>query len=92
MGADKPNKSFYDPRKFIRAAEESMAARVVGAMERLGTVGKCGPEYATVVATSPAPKAWGFIEGSAAGTPAPATLGVVAAISALVGFAIAKAM
>jgi fructose-bisphosphate aldolase class II len=90
-GADKPNKSFYDPRKFIRAAEEAMCARVVVAMERLGAVGKCGKDYATVVATSPAPKAWSFLEGAppAAG-PASATLMVVAALGALVGFAIAK--
>merc|ERR1712113_430956 len=27
-GADKPNKSYYDPRKWIRCAEESMASRV----------------------------------------------------------------
>merc|ERR1711957_891068 len=27
-GADKPNKNYYDPRKWVRCAEESMAARV----------------------------------------------------------------
>ena len=27
-GADKPNKSYYDPRKWLREAEVSMVARV----------------------------------------------------------------
>ena len=39
-GADKPNKKFYDPRVWIRKAEESMCARVCVSMEKLGTVGK----------------------------------------------------
>jgi len=90
-GDDKPNKSFYDPRKFIRAAEESMCARVVQAMDRLNTTGKCGKDYSTVVATSPAPKAWGFLEGGPTGD-SPATLLVVATLGALVGFALAKSM
>jgi len=87
-GADKPNKSYYDPRKFIRAAEETMCARVVEAMERLGTLGKCGEGYSAVVATYPKAKAWGFLEtASASQGPSPV---VVAAVGALVGFAIAK--
>jgi len=79
---------FYDPRKFIRAAEESMAARVVQAMERLGTTGMCGAGYSSVVATSPKPKAWGFLE-SASSSESPSPV-LVAAVGALVGFAIAK--
>jgi len=39
-GADKPNKKFYDPRVWIRKAEESMVARVGVSMEKLGSVGK----------------------------------------------------
>ena len=39
-GADKPNKKCYDPRVWIRKAEESMIARVSLSMEKLGSVGK----------------------------------------------------
>jgi len=39
-GADKPNKKYYDPRVWIRKAEESMMARVGVSMEKLGSVGK----------------------------------------------------
>ncbi len=39
-GADKPNKKFYDPRVWIRKAEESMVARVGLSMEKLGSKGK----------------------------------------------------
>jgi fructose-bisphosphate aldolase class II len=39
-GADKPNKKYYDPRVWIRKAEESMVARVGLSMEKLGTVGQ----------------------------------------------------
>lgn len=67
-GADKPNKSFYDPRKYMRAAEESMAARVVEALNQLGTAGKLGEGYADIVAKSPAPNALPF-KGSAAAAP-----------------------
>jgi len=38
-GADKPNKKFYDPRVWIRKAEESMIARVSISMEKLGSKG-----------------------------------------------------
>lgn len=38
-GADKPNKKFYDPRVWIRKAEESMAARVGTSCEKLGSLG-----------------------------------------------------
>ena len=34
-GADKPNKKFYDPRVWVRKAEESMATRVVTSCEKL---------------------------------------------------------
>mmetsp|Transcript_3317 Transcript_3317/g.3344 ORF Transcript_3317/g.3344 Transcript_3317/m.3344 type:complete len:397 (-) Transcript_3317:346-1536(-) len=39
-GADKPNKKYYDPRKWIRCAEETMAKRVGVSMEKLSSVGK----------------------------------------------------
>lgn len=38
-GADKPNKKYYDPRVWIRKAEESMVARVGVSMDKLGSVG-----------------------------------------------------
>ncbi len=37
-GPDKPNKKYYDPRVWIRKAEESMVERVGESMERLGSV------------------------------------------------------
>jgi len=39
-GYDKPNKKFYDPRVWIRKAEESMVKRVRISMEKLGSIGK----------------------------------------------------
>ena len=39
-GPEKPNKKYYDPRVWIRKAEESMIARIGVSMERLGSVGK----------------------------------------------------
>jgi fructose-bisphosphate aldolase class II len=38
-GDDKPNKKQYDPRTWVRKAEESMVARVGLSMEKLGSVG-----------------------------------------------------
>jgi len=38
-GAEKPNKKFYDSRVWIRKAEESMAARIGVAMDKLGSLG-----------------------------------------------------
>jgi fructose-bisphosphate aldolase class II len=35
-----PYKKFYDPRKWARACEESMAARLTEAFEDLGSLGK----------------------------------------------------
>jgi fructose-bisphosphate aldolase, class II len=37
-GPDKPNKKFYDPRVWVRKAEETMVARVKKACEDLGNV------------------------------------------------------
>ena len=34
-GEDKPNKKFYDPRKWLRAAEESMVERLQTAFSNL---------------------------------------------------------
>jgi len=42
-GADKPNKKNYDPRVWLRAAEESMVKRVLTSMEMLGSVGNYSP-------------------------------------------------
>jgi fructose-bisphosphate aldolase class II len=39
-GEDKPNKSYYDPRKWIRAAELSMIARLEKAFDDLNCVGR----------------------------------------------------
>merc|ERR1711988_1231978 len=39
-GAEKPNKKYYDPRMSLRAGEESMAARLVQAMEDLNCVNR----------------------------------------------------
>ncbi len=35
-----PHKKFYDPRKWLRASEEGMTARLVEAFEDLGSLGK----------------------------------------------------
>ncbi len=39
-GEDKPNKSYYDPRKWLRAGEESMRDRVIRAFEELNAVNR----------------------------------------------------
>jgi len=39
-GEDKPNKSYYDPRVWLREAEKTMYARVQEACKDLGNVGK----------------------------------------------------
>jgi fructose-bisphosphate aldolase class II len=39
-GEDKPNKKYYDPRKWLRAGQESMRDRVIRAFEDLNAVGK----------------------------------------------------
>jgi fructose-bisphosphate aldolase class II len=39
-GEDKPNKKFYDPRVWIRKAEEGMIKRCATSMEKLGSTGK----------------------------------------------------
>jgi len=92
-GADKPNKSFYDPRKFVREAELSMTSRVEVAFSKLGSVGSCGDAYATLNQGLPPAKAWSFLEAAAApsapnsgplATAAPYIVGV------LVGFVFAK--
>eukprot|EP01084_Bolivina_argentea_P206173 352056_1 len=38
-GQDKPNKKFYDPRVWLRKAEDSMVARVIKACNDLGNTG-----------------------------------------------------
>ena len=38
-GADKPNKKFYDPRVWVRKAEESMCKRVMVSMDKLSSTG-----------------------------------------------------
>ncbi len=39
-GEDKPNKGSYDPRKWLRAAEDSMVSRLVRAFEDLNCIGR----------------------------------------------------
>ncbi len=39
-GEDKPNKSYYDPRKWLRAGQESMIARLETAFSDLNCLGK----------------------------------------------------
>ena len=39
-GADKPNKKYYDPRVWLRKAQESMVARVKQAFEDLNAIGR----------------------------------------------------
>ena len=39
-GEDKPNKSYYDPRKWLRAGEESMRERVIRAFEELNAINR----------------------------------------------------
>ena len=39
-GEDKPNKSYYDPRKWLRAGEESMVKRLEQAFEDLNCIGR----------------------------------------------------
>jgi fructose-bisphosphate aldolase class II len=43
-GPDKPNKSYYDPRVWVRKAEESMCARVKESCKDLDNVGTLGPK------------------------------------------------
>jgi fructose-bisphosphate aldolase class II len=42
-GKDKPNKKFYDPRVWVRKAEESMVKRVMVSCDKLGSTGKFNP-------------------------------------------------
>jgi len=44
-GADKPNKKFYDPRVWVRKAEETMVDRVKVACQNLGNVGTLDFEF-----------------------------------------------
>jgi fructose-bisphosphate aldolase class II len=61
-GADKPNKKFYDPRVWIRKAEESMVERCGQSMEKLlckGTYEPKIPEAGSVPLYHLKPKAQG---------------------------------
>jgi fructose-bisphosphate aldolase class II len=88
-GANKPNKDFYDPRKFIRAAEESMAARVGVAFDKLLCKGRLGADYATLAKTEK-PNAVAFL---ASATETNYTLlAAVAAAAALVGVVVGKSL
>ncbi len=40
-GADKPNKKFYDPRKWLREGQASMVARVEQAFKELNCIDRC---------------------------------------------------
>ncbi len=39
-GEEKPNKNYYDPRKWLRSGEESMVARLLQAYEDLNCIGR----------------------------------------------------
>jgi fructose-bisphosphate aldolase class II len=94
-GADKPNKSYYDPRKFIRAAEESMAARVCEALDQLNATGRLGDGYSTVVATAPPPNAMPFNSTTpkkAEEPPSNSPMLLAAGIGLVVGFLVGKSM
>lgn len=39
-GADKPNKKYYDPRKWLRKGEESMVKRLLEAFENLNAINR----------------------------------------------------
>jgi len=39
-GEDKPNKKYYDPRKWLRAGQESLVARVLQAFEDLNAMNR----------------------------------------------------
>merc|ERR1712176_949204 len=41
-GEDKPNKSYYDPRKWVRASEETMVKRVQESCHDLKNVNRAG--------------------------------------------------
>ena len=49
-GADVPNKKFYDPRKWLRAAEQSFVERLKIAFEDLNCINSC------LLYTSPSPR------------------------------------
>jgi len=55
-GPDAPNKKFYDPRVWIRAAEEGMIARVGVSMEKLGST----DTFPSKVPESGSLPLWGF--------------------------------
>jgi len=75
-GADKPNKKFYDPRVWVRKAEESMCKRVMVSMDKLSSTGTYEvtdgeTPYAQIGEPKPAPApavlmAAGAVVGSAA--------------------------
>jgi len=44
-GVDKPNKKFYDPRVWIRAAEEAMIKRAFQSFENLNSKNVCGDNW-----------------------------------------------
>lgn len=56
-GADKPNKKFYDPRVWIRKAEESLIARASVSMEKLG----CKDKYPVKIPESGSLPVYGFM-------------------------------
>jgi fructose-bisphosphate aldolase class II len=71
-GADKPNKKFYDPRVWIRKAEEAMIARCAVAMEKLG----CKETYPAKVPEAGSVPMWDFH---------PVAKNPIAAIGSMVG-------
>jgi len=52
-GPEKPNKKYYDPRVWLRKAEETMCARVSVSMEKLGSKGSYPKSEESVLLSSP---------------------------------------
>jgi fructose-bisphosphate aldolase class II len=66
-GPDAPNKKFYDPRVWVRKAEESLIVRAGVSMDKLGSVGTFPtklPESGTLPLWNFTPKSVGPIEGA----------------------------
>jgi len=87
-GSDKPNKKYYDPRKWVREAEKAMVKRVGVSLEKLNAVGKLGDAYKAPKPEIASHQCADFKKSSPMGDINPISI----AIGAIIGFALAKAM
>merc|ERR1712146_582680 len=87
-GPDKPNKKYYDPRKWIREAEKSMVKRTQLALEKLNATGKLGEGYKQPTPEIGTHECANFKSGGFMSEINPISI----AIGAIVGFALAKAI